>query len=298
MGYLRKSSFMFFEDKDAPKEVKSLDSREIARIEAAHEETKKRGVEYLISQDSQRKLKEFEAKLPELRKRVAKELLKEEWQRLKKLADEREQLLRAAAKAVQDLGPDRDAVAEFIREHKLLRRVENKDLRDFSWRVFDINSSKASLPDTRYRPCFDPETAARFSDAGYLAVKKGDRTVGGDAVSDPFGPLAPRDLDLRQGPALWVKVASDAWEKDGNWGGHLQITCATSEGQWIGSSNGWMTPVSSPEEPVTFYDKGNYYEIWQKTRESGRPLTVQDGNLRFVGGGHPAKFNVHGSTWD
>ncbi|MEV4975317.1 hypothetical protein [Streptomyces scopuliridis] len=59
-----------------------------------------------------------------------------------------------------------------------------------------------------------------------------------------------------------------------------------------------MVPVSSQEEPVTFYDMGNFYEIWQKTRDTGLPLVVRDGNLRFVEGGQPAKFNIEGSSWD
>ncbi|MGW5367912.1 hypothetical protein ACWER6_31000 [Streptomyces sp. NPDC004009] len=32
-------------------------------------------------------------------------------------------------------------------------------------------------------------------------------------------------------PTLWVKVV-DGWEKDGNWGGYLKVTCATEEGKW------------------------------------------------------------------
>ncbi|MFB8171440.1 hypothetical protein ACFC60_26210 [Kitasatospora purpeofusca] len=297
MGYLRKSSFMIFEDKHAPVEVKALDSREIARIEAAHEEKKKREVDGLIGKDSQRELKAFEARIPSLRGRATEEQLKEEWERLKKLADEDEQLLRSVAKAVQDLGPERNAVAKFIREHKRMKRAESQGLRDFAWSVYEINIAEASLPDTRYRPRFDPATAARFNDDGHLAVKADERTSTGPG-NDMLGWLAPPDLDLRQGPALWTKVASGAWEKDGNWGGHLQITCAAAEGKWIGSSDGWLAPVASQEEPVTFYDKGNYYEIWQKTRESGRPLVVRDGRLRFVEGGHPAKFNIEGATWD
>ncbi|MET9644784.1 hypothetical protein [Streptomyces syringium] len=61
-----------------------------------------------------------------------------------------------------------------------------------------------------------------------------------------------------QGPALWVRVTDGAWAKDGNWVG--------------------------------------YYEIWQKDRETGRPLIVQDDFLRFVDGATPGKFNLQDST--
>lgn len=96
---------------------------------------------------------------------------------------------------------------------------------------------------------------------------------------------------------LWVKVADGAWSKDGNWGGRLQVTCVTAEGQWIDSSDGWVRPQSAKGDPVTVYDMGPYYEIWQKDRESGRPLIVQDGYLRFVEGATPGKFNLQDATW-
>ncbi|MGW9448684.1 hypothetical protein [Streptomyces sp. NPDC055632] len=47
---------------------------------------------------------------------------------------------------------------------------------------------------------------------------------------------------------------------------------------------------SARGDPVTFYGMGPYYEIWQKGRESDRPLIVQDGYLRFVQGATPGKF--------
>ncbi|MFJ8018605.1 hypothetical protein [Streptomyces sp. NPDC096339] len=59
-----------------------------------------------------------------------------------------------------------------------------------------------------------------------------------------------------------------------------------------------MSPVASKTDTVTFYDMGNFYEIWQKDRESGRPMVVEDDHLRFVQGATPGRFNLQDSTWD
>ncbi|GGP82857.1 hypothetical protein [Streptomyces melanogenes] len=56
--------------------------------------------------------------------------------------------------------------------------------------------------------------------------------------------------------------------------------------------------MSAKGDAVTFYDMGPYYEIWQNDRNTGRPLIIQDGNLRFVQGATPGKFNLQDSTWD
>ncbi|MFI6530667.1 hypothetical protein [Streptomyces uncialis] len=94
------------------------------------------------------------------------------------------------------------------------------------------------------------------------------------------------------GPRLRVKLV-DGWEKDGNWGGYLQITSDDYQGYYIDSSNGWLTPVSGKVDPVTFFDKGDWYEIWQKDPEhDGRPLTTSESQLRFVKGAEAHKFNI------
>ncbi|MEU2415193.1 hypothetical protein ABZ736_28035 [Streptomyces sp. NPDC013099] len=94
-------------------------------------------------------------------------------------------------------------------------------------------------------------------------------------------------------PRLHVKLV-DGWEKDGNWGGYLQITSDAYEGYYIDSSSGWLTPVSSKVDPITFFDRGDWYEIWQKDPEhDGRPITIADNEqLRFVKGATGDHFNI------
>ncbi|RST08696.1 hypothetical protein EF910_00120 [Streptomyces sp. WAC07149] len=104
---------------------------------------------------------------------------------------------------------------------------------------------------------------------------------------------------VEQSPTLWVKVADGEWEKDGNWGGYLQVTCVTSNSTWIDSSNGWVRLQTWKVDPVTFYDMGPYYEIWQKSRETGRPLVIENDRLRFSDDkSRPGKFSLQDSTWD
>ncbi|WP_455355526.1 hypothetical protein [Streptomyces sp. SYSU K217416] len=92
-------------------------------------------------------------------------------------------------------------------------------------------------------------------------------------------------------PAVWVEVV-DGWEKDGNWGGYLKVNCVANKGKWIDSSDGWVKSVSSKDGPVTFVDKGDWYEIRQGDIK-GRPLVVSSGGrLRFNQGATPGRFNI------
>lgn len=128
-----------------------------------------------------------------------------------------------------------------------------------------------------------PEVWAKDSNGNIRKDYKGDK-IKGDPISEIL-------------PAAWVKVV-DGWEKDGNWGGYLQVTSECDKGKWIDSSAGWVVTVSSKADPVTFIDKDDYYEIWQHNKpDSSRPLTIVNGNrLRFVEGAEPARFNVFDST--
>ncbi|WP_264081226.1 hypothetical protein [Streptomyces spectabilis] len=41
---------------------------------------------------------------------------------------------------------------------------------------------------------------------------------------------------------------------------------------------------------------GNYYEIWQKDRENGKPLSRTTSCVSYTA--PPGKFNLQDSTWD
>ncbi|MFE2297129.1 hypothetical protein ACFXAW_02930 [Streptomyces sp. NPDC059445] len=101
------------------------------------------------------------------------------------------------------------------------------------------------------------------------------------------------EIALEERQTLFVKVADGAWEEDGNWGGYLQITSGGHlKGKWIDSIEGWVTPHDSKLDGVSFYDMGTHYQIWQGTRERGRPLVVEGDTLRFVTDATPARFNL------
>lgn len=323
MGYLRKNSFLIFEDKDAPK-AKELTPQQITEIEAAHQEGKKERVDQLIRQ----KLGIF---IPEVSKTAAEKLADRgedvtgmSPERLAALAQLRgieddspvvtEADVKAAQEAakkreaspeaqqwrqivqiVQDLGADQDALNEYIRN--TFPTTREMPWRDFARSVFEIETSKATLPETRYVPYRTPEATVRFKDGGGLGINEVASTRKWDSGKGEFVDLTETEIMHAQGAALWVKVI-DGWEKDGNWGGHLQVSCATAKGQWIESKNGWVGAYASKGDPVTFYDMGNHYEIWQQTRETGRPLVVEGDRLRFVAKATPGKFNLQNSTWD
>lgn len=321
MGYLRKKSFLIFSDENAPTEVMTLDPQEVAKIEAAHQERKQGRIEELILNTlapSSPELMERSAKIAEMERWVEPENFfgseEERQQQLKILEELRTQ--QAAAEEARRLtvaGPEGDRLRRIVQrvqgasgiENQLKEFIvtdpetsgqENQHMRNFAWKVFEIDTSKPEFPDTRYIPRRSSESTVRFKDDWGVGVNVTGRTT--KQVDGKEVDRTETEILQDQNPTLWVKVAAGAWSKDGNWGGHLQVTCATEEGKWIGSSNGWVTPVASKEEPVTFYDMGNYYEIWQKDCETGRPMIVEDKYLRFVQGATPGKFNLQDSTWD
>lgn len=135
-----------------------------------------------------------------------------------------------------------------------------------------------------YTPSRSSGDTVRFKQNGYLGVNVA-----------PEGRNSDGSDNGERNPSLWVTV-DEGWEKDGNWGGYLRIVCATQQNKYIDSSNGWVLPVSSKGDKVTFYDMGNYYEIWQKDRDSGRPLTVEGNTLRFGDRANPGKWNIQDGT--
>ncbi|SEC09648.1 hypothetical protein SAMN05216532_0458 [Streptomyces sp. 2231.1] len=327
MGYLRKNSFMIFSDEGAPTEDRKLDPKEIAEIEAKHQEGKKRRADELILQEIGRRVPEVKKtyrsekvsmpdrdgpKDPE-RDRAARAEAAEEAAKAKaeqaaaeakraekvkaKAAGPEGDTLRQIVQSVQSFEGDRTAFTAFLSGDIDMKRRDNFDLRAFAWKVFEIETSKAKLPDNRYVPHRSAESTVRFKDDHRLGINEIGRQVkwvDGDQVS-----MTQSEKDQDQNPALWVKVADGAWAKDGNWGGHLQITCATQEGKWIGTKRAWLTPVSSKAQPVAFYDMGNYYEIWEKDRESGWALVVEGDHLRFIqNADRPGKFQIADSIWD
>lgn len=243
----------------------------------------------------------FAVSFPERPAKVTEEDVKaaEEAARVKEAGPEG-QLLRKIVQGVQAVGTDEAALKKYIRENSKLNGQGDFHLRQFAWAVFEVQTSKAELPDTRYRPYRTGEATVRFKQDGNSRVginEVGTRTKW-DGQKGEYVDLGETAAIHSQGPTLWVKVADGAWSKDGNWGGYLQVTCATDKGRWIDSSDGWVKTVSSKADPVTFYDMGDYYEIWQQTRETGRPLTVVGDSLRFGDRANPGKFNIQDSTWD
>jgi hypothetical protein len=290
MGYLRKNSFLIFSDENAPTEVKELDAQEVAKIEAAHQEGKKQRVDELILQTLIASALEEEFASGSDDEEKAEEAAKV------KAAGPEGQLLRRIVQRVQGVDGDEEAFKEFVRTDSDTREAGNKYLRDFAWAAFEITTSKAKLPDNRYVPYRSSGSTVRFKDDHRLGVNEVGRTV--KIVDGKQVAMTETETLHDQNPTLWVKVADGGWAKDGNWGGYLQVTCVTDKGKWIDSSDGWVTSVASKSDKVTFYDMGNYYEIWQKDRKTGRPLIVQDDHLRFAQGATPGKFNLQDSTWD
>ncbi|MBK5002402.1 hypothetical protein IAE37_004678 [Pseudomonas sp. S31] len=125
-------------------------------------------------------------------------------------------------------------------------------------------------------------TIVRFTKDGYLGIHISPGKTGTDTLVRA-SPTGPEYLELTSGMAatLWVEVV-DSWAKDGNWGGYLKVACAHQKGKYIDSESGWLHVYSSKYDKVTFVDKGDYYEIWQRDYETGRPLGVEDGILRFM----------------
>lgn len=133
----------------------------------------------------------------------------------------------------------------------------------------------------------NPAAIVRFTDDNRLGIGLHSSdiakvTKGQMVLKDrPGGSEYVSYLEGKLRATLWVEVV-DSWEKDGNWGGYLKITCEHLKGQYLDSKSGWVRPYDKKYEPVTFIDKGDYYEIWQNTPETGRPLSIQGGVLRFM----------------
>ncbi|MFD3959707.1 MULTISPECIES: hypothetical protein [Streptomyces] len=83
-----------------------------------------------------------------------------------------------------------------------------------------------------------------------------------------------------KGDRLRVKLV-DGWEEDGNWGGYLQITRGDYKGYYLDSKDGWVHPYSSKYDPITFVDKGDWYEIRQTRDLNGSALITEGDTLRF-----------------
>ncbi|HEE6561394.1 TPA: hypothetical protein R7S29_001654 [Acinetobacter baumannii] len=336
MGYLRKKSFTFFLDVDAPEANKTLSKNEIEEIELKHNENKKQRIENLITSSARQLGQTREGYLLEREnkkqltfqkfmtissvsyRRGARERLYGNENRIKELNDKEkkpveelsdkktktdeelaneerirkesqasialvEERLRKVANTVKELDNDTNVLHDYIR--RTFRSTSEMPWRTFCHEVHKIAHSQAELPDNRYKPRFSTENSVRFRPDGYLGVK-----VKPEGIS--FNEKTGEHYDNgERNPALWVTV-DEGWEKDGNWGGYLRITCVTEQNKYVDSSNGWVLPVASKDDKVTFYDMGNYYEIWQKDRNSGRPLIVEGNILRFVSGATPAKWNI------
>jgi hypothetical protein len=260
MGYLRKKSFMFFLDADAPATNKTLSKNEIEEIELKHNENKTQRIENLIKSYAQQ------------------------------LGQTNEDRLREVANIVKELDNNTTVLHEYIRE--TFRSTNEMPWRTFCHEIHKIAHSQAELPDNSYKPSRSSGDTVRFRQDGYLGVDVAAEGTSYDSEKREYYDNGERSA------SLWVTV-DEGWEKDSNWGGYLRITCATHKNKYIDSKDGWVLPVSSKADKVTFYDMGNYYEIWQKDRDSGRPLTVAGNNiLRFAAGATPAKWNIQDGTWD
>ncbi|WP_024616681.1 hypothetical protein [Pseudomonas kilonensis] len=235
-----------------------------------------------IETPSLHEIAEIESKHNEAKMQRVEDLIKGEDQA-------KEERLREIARIVQEVGADENALKEYIRT--TFRSTYEMPWRTFAWAVHEIVISKATLPDNRYVPWRTSESTVRFRPDGYLGVNV---ALAGTRYDEQ---KKQHVADGSTQASLWVKVV-EGWAKDGNWGGYLQISCRTEKDKYIDSGSGWVKPVASRNDKVTFYDMGNYYEIWQKDRESGRPLTVEDGRLRFTAGATPGKWNLQDSTWD
>ncbi|WP_323613685.1 hypothetical protein [Pseudomonas putida] len=235
-----------------------------------------------IKTHSPHEIAEIEAKHNEAKQEHIESLIKQ-W------GQEDEERLRKIVQSVQEVGTDQTALKNYI--STTFRSTNEKHWRDFAWAVHEIVISKATLPDNRYVPSRTSGSTVRFRPDGYLGVNVALAGTRYDKKKEQYV------ADGSSQASLWVKVV-EGWAKDGNWGGYLQISSSTEKDKYIDSSSGWVKPVASKQDKVTFYDMGNYYEIWQKDRESGRPLTVEGDCLRFSDGATPGKWNLQDSTWD
>lgn len=313
---------MLFYDPDAPTECKELDPQEIAKIEAAHEEGKLKRTDDLVREtvvliQKPRDLSNVMTDMmdPELVKQLKQDL---EQERLDSPALSTEEItvrLKTIIQDVQDLSSDQNVLSSYI--NATLPSVHDGKWRNFARAAHDIFNSKAVLPDTRYIPQRTSICTVRFNTSSSIGIgmqADSEKTVIRELING-------KKIEIPDGqthPALWVKVV-EGWAREGNWGGYLQVTSVTAEGQYIdsndtwgiavtddfnlnssvsyGSHSGWVAPTASRTNMLTFYDMGNYYEIWQGDRKNGRSLTVVENRLRFVAGATPGKWNLEDATW-
>ncbi|MFE6274192.1 hypothetical protein ACFVQ9_36020 [Streptomyces goshikiensis] len=294
MGYLRTTSFLIFHDPKAPDKEKTFDAAEIAKIEAEHEAGKQDRIDALITKTLKAPAKNYSLAI-EVPAGVPTE------DDTPAPATVTREGLREIVQRVQDDSIiDENAFKKYLRE--TFRAGNEKNLRDFAWEVYGIATSKATLPDTKYRPFRDAHNTVRFKDGARFGVNEAAEPVlwAGDKVGfrTRFSSYDQTATDHAQRQTLWVKVADGGWEEDGNWGGYLQITSGGHlKGLWIDSIEGWVTSQGNKVDGTTFYDMGPYYQIWQGTKENGRPLVVENDRLRFVEGATPGKFQIEDATW-
>ncbi|MFA7892754.1 hypothetical protein [Pseudomonas putida] len=322
MGYLRKKSFMIFYDPEAPTESKTLDPQEVAKIEALHEEGKSERIEELVRKtivliQKPRDLSNVMTDLmdPALVARIKQDLEEERLASPALSAEEITIRLKVIIQNVQDLSADQNSLNNYIRG--TLPSAHDGKWRDFARAAYGIFNSKAELPDSRYIPQRESSNTVRFKTSSSLGI----------GLLADSGKLVTRELtdgrkvevpDGQTYPALWVKIV-EGWAREGDWGGFLQVTSITAEGQYIDSDDtwgrlvtndidlnssvsyesqsGWAVPTAARTNVITFYDKGNYYEIWQGDRKQGRPLVVEGNRLKFVAGATPGKWNIQDATW-
>ncbi|MFE3072516.1 hypothetical protein [Streptomyces sp. NPDC059247] len=290
MGYLRTTSFLIFHDPKAPDTEKTFDAAEIAKIEAEHEAGKQARIDALITKTLKAPAKNYSLaiEVPDgvptgddtpAPATVTREGLREIVQRVQ-----------------DDSIIDENAFKDYLRE--TFRAGNEKNLRDFAWEVYGIVTSRATLPDTKYRPARDAFNTVRFKDGARFGVNEVADRVLWNNKKTMFDNIDHVATTRAQHQLLWVKVADGGWEEDGNWGGYLQITSGGHlKDLWIDSIEGWVTSQGSKVDGTTFYDIGPYYEIWQGTKENGRPLIIENDQLRFVKGATPGRFQIEDATW-
>lgn len=252
MGHLRKRSFLIFHDPEAPTHERTLASAEVAEIEAAHEAAKRGRITNLIKarlvrpadpadlgdeilqemsyasspsisdlfpRDADTLAKEkAAAEEREARRAEARKAAEEEDARLTREAETGEsgKPWREIVRMVQDvIGYDEPALKEYLRT--TFRSTGEMAQRTFAWDVFGVVTSRAELPDTRYRPSRSPETTVRFKDGrGRFGVNEVIRSVEWDEKAGEHVTLSDTQALQNLKPTLWAKVADGAWEKDGN----------------------------------------------------------------------------------
>ncbi|WP_459206278.1 hypothetical protein ACSMEV_17580 [Pseudomonas sp. MLB6B] len=184
---------------------------------------------------------------------------------------------------VQNLGKDEEALERYVQTE--LSDPKYTRLREFVWQVHAIHTYEAGGSVNTRGPQWTSRLTVRRTADGYLAIDQPDEQTAwrGNAqrASDDRAKLA----------ALWVKVV-EGCSQGYDWGGHLQIIGAAAQDRYLDSSDGWIKAVATPGDRIMFYAMGSHYEIWQKSRETGRPLTIHNYRLRFVEDALPGRWNI------